>query len=221
MFLLGIGVPYVNEVIDSLKQPSYQGHQIRDPYGSRMTAEKPIIYLYPEHKQDITVKLELEGELIADYPKYNESIGGWDVTGYPDGKVIHNRKEYSYIFWEAEFDDNNWDLRTGFIVEGKDAREFLEEKLSYMGLTAKEYNEFIVYWYPKMMNNKYNLIHFAGEDYASRAPLTIYPKPDSLLRIFMVMKPLDKMIKIEEQKLEKFERKGFSVVEWGGTLLEY
>jgi hypothetical protein len=31
----------------------------------------------------------------------------------------------------------------------------------------------------------------------------------------MVMKALDKKIEIKEQKLEKFERKGFSVVEWG------
>ena len=86
-----------------------------------------------------------------------------------------------------------------------------------MGLNAKEYNEFIVYWYPRMKDNPYNLIYFAGEDYTEAAPLTITPTPDSVLRIFMVFKPLNKKIDIDPQQIQPFERKGFSVVEWGGT----
>lgn len=181
---------------------------------------KPIIYLYPENKQEIMVELEVEWKLIADYPEYNSEIKWWDVVAYPDGKVEDNGKEYSYLFWEALFDDNSWNLDTWFIVEWKNARSFLEEKLSYIWLTAKEYNEFIVYWYPKMMENKYNLVYFAWEDYNKRAPLKITPQPDSLLRVFTVIQPLDEKVEIEEQKLEKFERKWFSVIEWGGTLLE-
>jgi hypothetical protein len=38
-----------------------------------------------------------------------------------------------------------------------------------------------------------------------------------MLRVFMVWKKLDKKIDIPEQKIEKFNRKGFSVIEWGGT----
>ena len=74
-------------------------------------------------------------------------------------------------------------------------------------MTPREYNEFIVYWYPKMMNNKYNLIHFATDKYTETAPLEITPKPDSMLRVFMVMKPLEEKIEIEAQNFEKFERK--------------
>lgn len=209
LFLWLILFPFVNELIDELKRPTYD----------YPVAHKPIIYLYPENKQEINVKLDVEWELIADYPKYDENIGGWNVTVYPDGKVIENGKEYSYLFWEAEFDNNNWNLNKWFIVEWRDAREFLEEKLSYMWLTPREYNEFIVYWYPKMMNNKYNLIYFAWDDYEQRAPLDITPKPDSILRVFMVIKPLDEKIDIEEQKLSTFIRKWFSVVEWGWTIL--
>jgi hypothetical protein len=40
-----------------------------------------------------------------------------------------------------------------------------------------------------------------------------------MLRVFMVAKPLDEAIEIEAQTFEKFERKWFTVVEWGGTLL--
>ena len=108
-------------------------------------------------------------------------------------------------------------MSEGFVVKGEDTKEFLQEKLEYMGLTAKEYNEFIVYWLPKLQENKYNLIYFAGEEYNENAKLEITPTPDSILRVMMVYKPLDKHIEIKEQKLEKWERKGFAVVEWGGT----
>lgn len=86
-----------------------------------------------------------------------------------------------------------------------------------MGLSPKEYNEFIVYWYPLMQNNPYNLIHFAGEQYTQTAPLTITPTPDAMLRVFMVYKPLQEEVVIKEQPLQSFERKGFTVIEWGGT----
>ena len=89
-----------------------------------------------------------------------------------------------------------------------------------MGLTPKEYNEFIVYWLPILQENKYNLITFAGKDYEALAKLTINPEPDSILRIMMLYKPLEEPVEIEEQKLEPFTRSGFTVVEWGGTQVE-
>lgn len=181
---------------------------------------KPIIYLYPQQKQDITVQLDYQGKIIADYPKYDESINGWEVTAYPDGHIINHtdNQEYSYLFWEGESaKPTNWDLSTGFVVKGENTREFLQQTLSKIGLTPKEYNEFIVYWYPKMKDNNYNLIHFADEQYTKTAPLIIIPKPDSMLRVFMVFKPLNKEIKINPQIIQSFERKGFTVVEWGGT----
>jgi len=97
--------------------------------------------------------------------------------------------------------------------------KFLQETLSRLGLTPKEYNEFIVYWYPKMKDNTYNLIHFAEKEYTNIAPLTIIPKPDSLLRVFMVFKPLDKAVEVKPQEIKPFVRNGFTVVEWGGTEL--
>ena len=43
------------------------------------------------------------------------------------------------------------------------------------------------------------------------------PKPDTLIRIFLTIKKIDSPIEIKEQKLEHHERKGFTVVEWGGS----
>jgi len=181
---------------------------------------KPVIYLYPEKQQRVEVRLEYQGELIADYPKYQEGIKGWNVTAYPDGRLIDNfdQHEYSYIFWEGmPRKPVDWDFSHGFIVKGENAQEFLREKLTLLGLLPKEYNEFIVYWYPLMKKNKYNLVHFSGEQYSQMAPLSITPKPDSIQRVFMVLKSVDTNIMIPEQELKPFSRTGFSVIEWGGT----
>lgn len=170
-----------------------------------MMVGKPVIYLYPQETTNVEVKLDFNGELIATYPNYNN---GWSVTAEPDGTLTNQTdgREYSYLFWEGLY-DHNWDLSTGFVVRGKDTIAFLQEKLAKLGLTPREYNEFIVYWYPLMKDNPYNLIHFAGKEYTDAAPLTITPTPDSLPRVFMVYKPVTEKIEIPEQSLASFERK--------------
>lgn len=213
---------YIQNNINNFDEPIIQ-HYSSSTSPEDILWGKPVIYLYPEKTMNIKVELDFQGEIIADYPNYNPAISGWDVIAYADGRLINkaDNKEYSYLFWEGNPKNiYNFDLSHGFIVEGKDMRWFLQEKLSEIGLTPKEYNEFIVYWYPLMKNNKYNLIHFAGKEYTNVAPLTITPQPDSLLRVFMVFKSLDELIDIEPQKILPFERNGFTVVEWGGTELK-
>ena len=66
------------------------------------TSAKPVIYLYPEEKQDetcdakpvaylypqteteITVRLDYDGELTCTYPAYAD---GWTVSARPDGTL--------------------------------------------------------------------------------------------------------------------------------------
>ena len=180
-------------------------------------ADKPVIYLYPEQETDVHVELELtEAELSTTYPKYNN---GWDVTAFPDGSLLNKADgtHHKYLFWDAVNCRTRFDFSKGFCVAGSDTESFLKEKLTYMGLTEEEMNEFIVYWLPLMEHNKYNLISFQGDTYTNSAKLNITPTPDSLLRIFMTYTPLEEAVDIEPQQFETFERKGFTVVEWGGS----
>ena len=177
-------------------------------------AAKPVIYLYPEETTQVEVLLETDGELVATWPAYGD---GWRVTAQPDGTLTDgNGNEYSYLFWEAE-SDATYDFSQGFCVAGEDTGEFLRETLAAMGLTPREYNEFIVYWLPLMRNNPWNLISFQGEAYTENAVLTVSPAPDSLLRVFMAWRPLTEGVEIEPQAIEPFQRNGFTVVEWGGA----
>ncbi len=100
-----------------------------------------------------------------------------------------------------------------------DTALFLEVALKEIGLTPRGANEFIVFWLPQMEGNQYNQIYFAGTEYSDAAKLTIDPKPDSILRVFMVFQALGDPISIKKQNLKKFKRRGFTVVEWGGAEL--
>ncbi len=187
---------------------------------SGAVADKPVIYLYPETETDVHVELELtESKLSTTYPKYQD---GWDVTAYPDGRLLNKADgtHHRYLFWDSVDCRTRFDYSKGFCIAGSDTERFLKEKLTYMGLTEDEMNEFIVYWLPRMEHNAYNLITFQSDAYTESAKLNISPAPDSICRIFMAYIPLEESVEIEPQQLSTFERNGFTVVEWGGTELK-
>ena len=176
--------------------------------------EKPVIYLYPETETRVTVKLDLSGELTCAYPAYD---GGWTVTAAPDGTLTDEHGQtYNYLYWEGEGTEA-YDFSKGFCVAGSDTAAFLEDALDRLGLTRREANEFLVYWLPRMQDNPYNLIAFQQEAYTQSAKLTVSPRPDSVLRVFMAWKPLARPVDVPAQTLPGFERRGFTLVEWGGA----
>jgi CarboxypepD_reg-like domain len=182
--------------------------------------EKPVIYLYPTQKQQVHVKVNFAGFLAHSYPNYPSN--GWTVTAEPNGTLLdENGKEYYALFWEGKANQQIVP-KDGFVVAGKETEKFLEEKLAYLGLNRKEANEFIMYWLPRMEDNAYNFIHFAGKQYEEQAPLDIQPKPETVIRVMMLTQALHSNIQVPTQDLSplKKSRKGFTVVEWGGTVID-
>lgn len=175
---------------------------------------KPVIYLYPEEKTKVQVKLDYSGKLTCTYPKYEN---GWEVIAQEDGTLLDaNSQAYNYLYWEG-INAIEYDFSRGFCVKGEDTATFLEKSLEALGLSRKEANEFIVYWLPQLECNPYNLISFQSENYTDSAKLEITPKPNTMIRVFMAWMPLEEAVQIESQILTSTERKGFTVVEWGGT----
>ena len=177
---------------------------------------KPIIYLYPTSPTEIEVSLGNSEKLSCSYPKYTT---GWKVLANPDGKLVDletGRKLYS-LYWEGN-GTADYNLNEGFVVKGENTAKFLEEKLEVLGLNEYETEEFIIYWLPKMQNNKYNFIRFATVDEINEyMPLEFSIEPDTLIRVLMQYKKLDNPIDVQEQILESPERYGFVAVEWGGS----
>ncbi len=179
-----------------------------------MTLYKPVIYLYPTKKTNVFVNLDFDGIFTCTYPRIND---GWKVSAEPDGTLTaENGRKYGYLFWEGDT-KVPMEFNEGFCVAGKDTEAFLLDKLSYMGLNDKEINDFMVFWLPRMQDNPYNVISFQMDNYFKAAQLKVSPRPDTMIRVFMAWKRADHFVNIQAQKLEKIQRKGFALVEWGGT----
>ena len=185
--------------------------------------DKPIIYIYPEQETLVSIKLGNKEDLICTYTEYNND--GWTVYAKPNGdlKDIKTGRNLYALYWEGigtkVYDYTN--PEEGFVIEGENIAEFLEEKLEILGLNDREKEEFIVYWLPQMEKNKYNYIRFETKgEIEEEMPLGIDPKPDTVIRVLMDWKALDEKIEVKEQKLEKTKRKGYTVVEWGGSELK-
>lgn len=181
-----------------------------------MEVYKPIIYLYPTKETKVSVSLGNPQNLSHTYPKYE---GQWNVLAKPNGDLIDiktGRSLYS-LYWEG-INTITPNMKEGFVIEGKNTIPFLEEKLALLGLTEREANEFIIYWLPKLENNQYNFIRFQTiEEINKNMPLTVTPNPDSTIRVMMEFKALDEYIQVPEQKIVTPKRKGFVLIEWGGT----
>jgi hypothetical protein len=188
-------------------------------FEDQIQLEKPVIYLYPEEKTEVQVGLAYDGKITTTYPKLSKD--GWKIQAEPDGTLTDQKgREYYSLYWEGK-PRQPLGMTEGFVVPKDRAIEFLEEKLEFLGLNAREANEFIIYWLPALEKNEYNLISFAGEEYLDQAKLNISPKPDTEIRICMIFHGLDGEIDFPLQDLTPLrkERKGFTIVEWGGQQL--
>lgn len=182
--------------------------------------EKPVIYLYPEKEQKVSVKLGFNGTGLYTWPLIDNDMS-WTVTAKPNGMLVDkNGEEYPYLFWEGQQPDMSYiNQSEGFVVEGKNTEEFLTQKLKTLGLNARERADFITYWAPRMKDNKFNFIRFETTAYNSAVPLTISPMPESMQRVLMAFKKVDENYHYTPQELKPFERKGYTVIEWGGIEL--
>lgn len=191
------------------------GGSFFDPIGGT-TDDKPIIYLYPEEEIQVSVKLGKEYNITCSYPEYKN---GWNVIAKPDGTLIDietGRSLYA-LYWEG-IHSESCNLTEGFVVKGDETIKFLEEKLSILGLNEFEAEEFIIYWLPILQENEFNYIRFATlDEINNNMPLHLSVEPDTMIRVLMQYKALEAYIEVKEQELLTPVRKGFTVVEWGGT----
>ena len=182
--------------------------------------KKPVIYLYPKTLMEISIQLNIKNSKITVvYPKFNEINNTWKVKAEPNGDIIIDDKIYPYLFYELESYVPQIQ-NEGFIVKDEDAEKFLENKLKILGLNSKESTDFITYWLPLLLKNKISLCTFQNQTFFNNFELNINPKPDTLIRLFLSIKKIENIPDIKEQKLEQIERRGFTVIEWGGSNLK-
>ena len=135
----------------------------------------------------------------------------------------NTERYYEYLFWEGTRSFDDYVFEHAACVSSEDTAAFLEEYLEAAGLNDREIDDFISYWLPRLQASSYNLISFPSEEYCNWAMLDVDPAPDTLIRVYMVFAPLKSPVEIPDHMAlelpDKPERHGFTVVEWGGSVL--
>ncbi len=177
---------------------------------------KPVIYLYPTKKTKVSVRVG--ANVTASNPIYKTN--GWqNLTAYPNGNIIVGSKTYSSLFWEGTGFGVYPLMTHGIVVARAVAVPTIKHQLMEQGLTTKEINAFVSYWSHKLPSTPYiRLTWLDTTQMNSLAPLSIIPKPDTLIRVFLDFQGLYSPEKLIPQVFNAPKRTGFTVVEWGGLL---
>lgn len=182
--------------------------------------KKPVIYTYG-NDVDCSIQLQAKGKFTFTYPNYNES---WKGTAHLDGSFSIGTTNYPYLFWEGEQDLSTLlSFESGFVVNKDEVISFLESKLSEMGFNQKEKTDFITFWGPIMSQSNEGFARFLfTEEYDAIAQMDVQPKPEGIFRLYLLWTPLDNQridINPKNQVIHRVNRKGFHVLEWGGSIV--
>ncbi|MGI5840931.1 MAG: hypothetical protein ACOX6N_01855 [Patescibacteria group bacterium] len=191
---------------------------INSEYAPMVECGKPVIYLYP--KQDTEISLRVAADITQSDPAYPQD--GWRVLAKPSGEIIYNGKFYPYLFWEGlgKGEYPNYSRRGTLVTQDK-LLSTLKAQMSQLGLNAKEAADFLDFWQPKLPTSPFvRLTWLTTQDMNRLAPLSISPRPDTIIRIFLEFEGYDAPVKLEPQQLTAPSRQGFTLVEWGGLLIK-
>lgn len=184
----------------------------------QVTVRKPVVYVYPDRPRRVRVAIDLRGEFTARYPAMEH--GAWEVLAHPDGTLVdRSGREHRYLFWEGTGVDFRIDPAEAVGVPGSESAAFLESVCDAYALTPAECGDFVTYWLPEMKRNAFNVVAFPDSLYQAYAPMRVQPEPDTLIRLFMVFEGHDSPVWTGNPALPSYDRKGFTVVEWGGAAL--
>jgi len=175
---------------------------------------KPVVYLYPATTTRVNVKVGADVKVSE--PLYNP-LTGWNAVARPDGRLTVDGLPYDSLFWEGPGIGQYPAITSGTIVPRAKAVATIRTHLAQQGFNQKEINDFVEYWHDKLPEKPYiRLTWLTTEQMDRLAPLSISPKPDTVIRTFLDFSGYDYPIKLPGQTFTAPERRGFTVTEWGG-----
>lgn len=187
-------------------------------YRSLVECGKPVIYLYPTTETLAHVEVNPLGGLTKTEPAYGTK--GWTVTAKPDGTLTNKTdgKMYPYLFWEG-IGYNYQKPTQGFMLKKENVDSEMKIILAKLGLNEKESKDFLEFWSEKLKVKPYVFVTFVSQnEFDKIAPLTVSPQPETVIRVFMDYTPMENPVTVSPLRIQTPERKGFTVVEWGGAI---
>ncbi len=206
---------------------------------------KPVIYLYPEEPTNISVRFDTSVQLTTQIPQYQDGWyvlaqpNGMltDISdnhgsceryttnhfGAEYAKHACAQNQYPYLYWAGNVRAAGLPKPAGgWVVSRNQLAEFLAAKLTLMGLNQIERQDFLSYWVPMMQRQQapyYQLGFLQTRELGVLFPMVVTPQPDTIFRILLDYTPLQSMPDQlpAPQELERVERTGFTLIEWGGV----
>jgi hypothetical protein len=175
---------------------------------------KPVEYLYPTHNE--TVHLTVDANVATSDPAYD---GGWTVQASPSGQLEDKGATYGSLYWEGYALNAFPAITEGTVVSRTDAAGVLASQSRTLGLNPTEASAFLAFWVPRIPPSPYVEISWLTTPTLDQLlPLTVTPRPTTMLRIFVVMSGDTTDVSVPAEPLHGTVRRGFTLVEWGGLL---
>ncbi len=206
---------------------------------------KPAIYLYSEKPTQVSIKLDKTIKYDITIPKYKN---GWrvqteqngiikdlqpkytkcsklpDTFGFEYAKESCEINQYPYIYWDGmQLTKPIPKKDYGFIVKKEDIETFLTAKADELKFNEAEKKEFVRYWNKTALDKnwkKYKIYFLQNEEVQNLYPLYVEPTPESINRVQIIISKAKRQDKPYPQTLKPIERKGFTLVEWGGSIIK-
>ena len=215
------GDPYWITIVDVTPQ-RVEGEVIQDEdyrvhfvLEQGMVVYKPNIYLYPKTttKMDVSLEFPEGGHVTVSDPNYPEE---WqNIKVKPSGKIDG---EYDFLFYEAALPDR-WQYDEAWSVKQQNLKTFFRNNLTEYGFNKREIADFTDYWIPRLKESPYYAIYPQHTAKINEVvELNISKNPKSILRLFYVIKDIPEFEDMPVPMIPEFERKGFTVTEWGVIL---
>ena len=177
--------------------------------------DKPAIYIYPETPGPFEVRLDLGAgvRITESLPEYG---GGWSVTVSADGRIDD---AHDYLFYELAV-PRPTPPSAGWCLDAAHLDVELVDLAARIGLNAHEAEEFVDYWSGRLEGSAHwaacPVFDAALDGWAA---LDVTPAPDVTLRAWVIFAPLDAPIDLPVPVVPEVERRGTTVIEWGGAVL--
>jgi hypothetical protein len=174
------------------------------------------LYLYSQEPVKVTVKVGR--------PVFNANLpyqDGWSVFALPNGTMITSAGLLDKITYDYAAPVTI--PSEGYVVPRTQLTDLLTTYATTLGLNPRESSDFISHW-EKTVPTTYPYIfvsHYQGKEAQEILPLDIEPKPDTLLQVVMIFKPLSTLYTLPSKPILPFPpRAGFTAVEWSGVVIE-
>lgn len=210
---------YARELADGGNYSTWMMKKIRGELKptTQVNVYKPNIYLYADDEMDVTVDFTQEELLTVTIPQY---INEWNATVHGDGSLTCEGTEYDFLFYESKAFRELVTKESGWLVKADEREEVLLDILNQYDFNEKETSDFMEFWMEKLTPGIDYMMYPQVTEYVdAQMPVEITPMPDSITRLWFGFEKYRGQ-DVEIPTVEPITRNGFTVVEWGGFLLD-